>query len=66
MSRIVQDELLWAAAWLFEATNDKYYLNYVAKNAAFLGGTGWAVTEFSWDNKYAGLQLLLTKVYIMY
>ncbi|KAG6481415.1 hypothetical protein ZIOFF_058016 [Zingiber officinale] len=58
-----QDELLWAAAWLFEATNDKYYLNYVAKNAAFLGGTGWAVTEFSWDNKYAGLQLLLTKQY---
>lgn len=62
MSRVAQDELLWAAAWLFEATNDKYYLNYVAKNAVFLGGTGWAVTEFSWDNKYAGLQLLLTKV----
>ncbi|RRT36218.1 hypothetical protein B296_00033125 [Ensete ventricosum] len=55
------DELLWAAAWLFEATDDKLYLNYVAQNAVLLGGTGWAVTEFSWDNKYAGLQVLLTK-----
>ncbi|RWW36271.1 hypothetical protein BHE74_00058722 [Ensete ventricosum] len=58
---MVQDELLWAAAWLFEATDDKLYLNYVAQNAVLLGGTGWAVTEFSWDNKYAGLQVLLTK-----
>ncbi|XP_073012207.1 endoglucanase 13-like [Typha latifolia] len=56
------DELLWAAAWLFQATNDQYYLNYVTENAASFGGTGWAVTEFSWDNKYAGLQVLLTKV----
>ncbi|ONK64163.1 uncharacterized protein A4U43_C07F22750 [Asparagus officinalis] len=56
------DELLWAAAWLFEATDDKYYLKYVVDNSAALGGTGWAVREFSWDNKYAGLQVLLTKV----
>ncbi|KAK2992368.1 hypothetical protein RJ640_028249 [Escallonia rubra] len=27
-----------------------------------MGGTGWAVKEFSWDNKYAGLQVLLSKV----
>ncbi|THU44276.1 hypothetical protein C4D60_Mb02t05700 [Musa balbisiana] len=58
------DELLWAAAWLFEATDDKFYLNYVAQNAVVLGGTGWAVTEYSWDNKYAGLQVLLTKVLV--
>ena len=58
-----QDELLWAAAWLFEATDDQYYLKYVIDNSAGLGGTGWAVREFSWDNKYAGLQVLLTKVY---
>ncbi|KAJ3692970.1 hypothetical protein LUZ60_012065 [Juncus effusus] len=55
------DELLWAAAWLFEATNDQFYINYVSQNAGCLGGTGWAVTEFSWDNKYAGLQVLLSK-----
>ncbi|XP_039138580.1 endoglucanase 13 [Dioscorea cayenensis subsp. rotundata] len=56
------DELLWSAAWLFEATNDQFYLNYVIENSALMGGTGWAVTEFSWDNKYAGLQVLLSKV----
>ncbi|KAL7163109.1 hypothetical protein ACSBR2_039245 [Camellia fascicularis] len=56
------DELLWAAAWLFRATNDEYYLKYVADNAASMGGTGWAVKEFSWDNKYAGVQILLSKV----
>ncbi|GAB2275267.1 hypothetical protein Dimus_010026 [Dionaea muscipula] len=56
------DELLWAAAWLYRATNKEYYLNYVIKNAASMGGTGWAVREFSWDNKYAGVQILLSKV----
>ncbi|KAK9106333.1 hypothetical protein Syun_022344 [Stephania yunnanensis] len=56
------DELLWAAAWLFRATGDEYYLKYVVDNAASMGGTGWAVGEFSWDNKYAGLQILLAKV----
>ncbi|KAK4709786.1 hypothetical protein R3W88_004299 [Solanum pinnatisectum] len=49
-----QDELLWAAAWLYRATYDEYYLKYVVDNAVSLGGTGWAVKEFSWDNKYAG------------
>uniref|UniRef100_I1PI33 Endoglucanase n=2 Tax=Oryza glaberrima TaxID=4538 RepID=I1PI33_ORYGL len=57
-----QDELLWAAAWLYEATGDEQYLRYVSQNAEAFGGTGWAVTEFSWDNKYAGLQVLLSKV----
>ncbi|OAY75192.1 Endoglucanase 13 [Ananas comosus] len=56
------DELLWAATWLYEATNDQSYLSYVSQNAAAFGGTGWAVKEFYWDNKYAGSQVLLTKV----
>ncbi|XP_024171945.1 endoglucanase 5 [Rosa chinensis] len=56
------DELLWAAAWLYKATNDDYYLKYVVDNAVYMGGTGWSVKEFSWDNKYAGVQILLTKV----
>lgn len=58
----MKDELLWAAAWLYEATNDVYYLKYAVDNAVYLGGTGWAVKEFSWDNKYAGVQILLSKV----
>ncbi|RLM73041.1 endoglucanase 13 [Panicum miliaceum] len=57
-----QDELLWAAAWLYEATGDEEYLRYVSQNAEAFGGTGWSVLEFSWDNKYAGLQVLLSKV----
>lgn len=61
-SGLVKDELLWAAAWLFRATGDKYYLKYVVDNAVSMGGTGWAVREFSWDNKYAGVQILLSKV----
>ncbi|CAI9096960.1 OLC1v1033234C3 [Oldenlandia corymbosa var. corymbosa] len=56
------DELLWAAAWLYRATDNEYYLKYVVNNAVSMGGTGWAVKEFSWDNKYAGVQILLSKV----
>lgn len=58
----LKDELLWAAAWLYQATGDEYYLKYVVDNAVYMGGTGWAVKEFSWDNKYAGVQILLSKV----
>jgi len=59
---LIKDELLWAAAWLHRATGDEYYLKYVVDNAVYMGGTGWAVKEFSWDNKYAGVQTLLSKV----
>lgn len=58
----IKDELLWAATWLYRATNEDYYLKYVVNNAVYMGGTGWSVKEFSWDNKYAGVQVLLTKV----
>lgn len=53
---------MWAAAWLYRATDDEYYLKYVVDNAVYMSGTGWAVKEFSWDNKYAGVQILLSKV----
>ncbi|KAJ4710439.1 Endoglucanase, partial [Melia azedarach] len=56
------DELLWAATWLYRATNDEYYLKYVVNNAEYMGGTGWAVKEFSWDNKYGGVQVLLSRL----
>lgn len=58
----LQDELLWAAAWLYKATNNYYYLNYLGNNGNSLGGTGWAMTEFGWDVKYAGVQTLVAKV----
>ncbi|KAL8150386.1 hypothetical protein V2J09_020194 [Rumex salicifolius] len=56
------DELLWAAAWLYKATNENYYLNYLGANAESMGGTGWAMTEFGWDVKYAGVQVLVSKI----
>lgn len=54
----VKDELLWAATWLYKASGDKKYLSYISSNK------GWsqAVSEFSWDNKFAGAQTLLAKV----
>ncbi|CAN4103989.1 unnamed protein product [Withania somnifera] len=56
-----KDELLWAAIWLYKATDKSYYLKYALQNAQSFGGTTWAITEFSWDVKYAGLQLLASK-----
>lgn len=56
------DELLWAAAWLYKATNNQYYLSYLGNNGDSLGGTGWAMTEFGWDVKYAGVQTLVAKL----
>ncbi|KAL6501758.1 Endoglucanase [Orobanche gracilis] len=56
------DELLWAAAWLYKATNDGKYLDYLGENGDTLGGTGWAMTEFGWDVKYAGVQTLVAQL----
>jgi len=61
----VQDELLWAAAWLYQASNNQYYLDYLGRNGDSMGGTGWTMTEFGWDVKYAGVQTLVAKVIII-
>ncbi|KAK4744915.1 hypothetical protein SAY87_011227 [Trapa incisa] len=55
------DELLWAAAWLYQATNNQYYLDYLGNNGDTMGATGWMMTEFGWDVKYAGVQTLGAK-----
>ncbi|XVE78412.1 hypothetical protein DITRI_Ditri13aG0142900 [Diplodiscus trichospermus] len=56
------DELLWAALWLYEATDNEEYLKYVINKAHCFGGIGWAITEFSWDVKYAGIQIMASKL----
>ncbi|KAL5201008.1 hypothetical protein ABZP36_035362 [Zizania latifolia] len=56
------DELLWAALWLHRATGRDDYLRYAVDKADSFGGVGWAMTEFSWDVKYAGLQVLAAKL----
>lgn len=57
-----KDELLWAALWLYKATGEMDYYNYVTENAHSFGGVGWAMTEFSWDVKYAGVQVMASMV----
>ncbi|KAL3652734.1 hypothetical protein CASFOL_002415 [Castilleja foliolosa] len=54
------DELLWAAAWLYKASGNNTYLNYVSTNQDW----SQSVSEFSWDNKFAGAQILLTKEFL--
>jgi len=53
---VPQDELQWASAWLYRATKDSKYLDFLQNNQ------GGSATEFSWDNKYPGAQLLATQV----
>ncbi|TKY45512.1 Endoglucanase 10 [Spatholobus suberectus] len=56
------DELLWAASWLYHATGDDSYLQFVTgqdgEDYAQWGSPTW----FSWDNKLAGTQVLLARL----
>ena len=56
-----QDELLWGAAWLRRASQDDSYLNYIQNNGKTLGADD-NINEFGWDNKHAGLNVLVSKV----
>ncbi|XP_022958869.1 endoglucanase 14-like [Cucurbita moschata] len=53
-----QDELLWAAVWLYRATGDRAYLDYLGGS----GNVGGTRTMFSWDDKFAGVQILAAKL----
>uniref|UniRef100_A0ACD5W760 Uncharacterized protein n=1 Tax=Avena sativa TaxID=4498 RepID=A0ACD5W760_AVESA len=53
-----EDELLWAAVWLYMATGDEEYKAYIA-GAGNLGGAG---QPLGWDNKHVGAQALVTKL----
>jgi len=46
----------------FAARMRTEYLDYTMAMADEFGGTSWAINEFSWDVKYAGLQILAAKV----
>ncbi|KAH0459401.1 hypothetical protein IEQ34_012215 [Dendrobium chrysotoxum] len=59
------DELLWAALWLHRATGKREYLDYAVANGLYFGGTEWAIKEFSWDVKFAGIQVLAAKILLM-
>nr|XP_039260058.1 uncharacterized protein LOC120336441 [Styela clava] len=57
-----QDELVWAAAWLYKATNDTSYLHAAIKFHDRMGGKHATAPMFSWDNKLPGAQALLAKL----
>ncbi|XP_028767262.1 endoglucanase 2 [Neltuma alba] len=56
------DELLWAASWLYHATNDHSYLQYVTGQKGEDYAQWGTPTWFSWDNKLAGTQVLLSRL----
>ncbi|KAF8404021.1 hypothetical protein HHK36_008897 [Tetracentron sinense] len=51
-----KDELLWGASWLLRATNDATYANFLKSL-----GANDAADIFSWDNKFAGARVLLSR-----
>ncbi|KAI3682107.1 hypothetical protein L2E82_50139 [Cichorium intybus] len=53
-----RDELLWGATWLYIATKRPIYLKFIQDES-----TTAIVTEFSWDLKFAGAQVLLSQLY---
>lgn len=60
----MQDELLWGAAWLRRASQSDSYLSYIQNNGKTLGADD-NINEFGWDNKHAGLNVLVSKVFIV-
>jgi hypothetical protein len=62
----VQDELLWAAAWLHLASSpspssQSKYMSYISTNGGNLGGEQDDYT-ISWDDKRVATKVLLSKV----
>eukprot|EP00897_Mesotaenium_endlicherianum_P009450 jgi/Mesen1/8533/ME000482S07991 len=56
------DELVWAAAWLYRATHDPYYLDFGVSSDAAKMASEKSVTENSWDDKFAGSQIMWARV----
>ncbi|KAK4753839.1 hypothetical protein SAY87_001943 [Trapa incisa] len=59
-----QDELLWGAAWLHKASRRREYREYIMRNEIVLHA-GDTINEFGWDNKHAGINVLISKEVLM-
>ncbi|GKV14207.1 hypothetical protein SLEP1_g25110 [Rubroshorea leprosula] len=59
-----EDELIWAAAWLYNATKLEKYRNYIFQNMSKLEAyfSNGSFSEFGWDNKHAGINVLISKL----
>jgi hypothetical protein len=56
------DELVWAAAWIARATDDSSYLATAERLYNEFGFDNESPSEFSWDNKQAGVFALLYRM----
>ncbi|KAI3881580.1 hypothetical protein MKX03_012552 [Papaver bracteatum] len=52
-----EDELSWAASWLYRATEEQTYLEFLLSVE-----TGWIHHTFCWDDKFTGVQVLMAKL----
>nr|GMC95754.1 endoglucanase 1-like [Ipomoea batatas] len=57
------DELLWGAAWLYKASEDSSYQDYIQSNGQTLGATE-DVYSLSWDDKRPGTKILLSQMFL--
>jgi hypothetical protein len=55
-----RDELVWAAVWLFRATNNTTYLNTAESLYSQFGLQHWN-GAFNWDNKISGIEVRYIK-----
>ncbi|KAI4989046.1 hypothetical protein ZWY2020_036363 [Hordeum vulgare] len=53
-----EDELLWAAVWLYIATGDHEYKAYISGAS----NVGRVRQSLAWDDKFVGVQALVAKV----
>lgn len=54
------DELIWGAIWIYKATNDYYYLEQA--EILFEEANFYSPKVFSWDDKRAGILVMLSKI----
>ncbi|XP_059489525.1 uncharacterized protein LOC132204778 [Neocloeon triangulifer] len=57
-----QDELVWAALWLYRATGQEIYLTEAKTMYASFKLTARKLGEFSWDEKTLGVRILLASL----
>ncbi|WOG88150.1 hypothetical protein DCAR_0207384 [Daucus carota subsp. sativus] len=58
-----QDELLWGASWIYQATQNPTYLSYIQYNG-HVEGADDDDYSFSWDDKRPGTKILLSKNFL--
>ena len=56
-----EDELCWATAWIYKATNNTSY-GRLAKYYYNSFDCGKNEESFDWDKKHAGVQLLMSQI----